>query len=64
MPDLECGFSRELFVQWASVPRNSIILTSKPPHGTLARQLIEDLNVKSIDMTVSVCGTFKDLPFL
>ncbi len=53
MADLECGFSRELFVQWASVQRNSIILTSKPPRGTLARQLIDDLNVKSVDLTVS-----------
>ncbi|XP_064403755.1 cleavage and polyadenylation specificity factor subunit 2-like [Halichondria panicea] len=52
MSDLECGFSRQLFIQWASVQRNSIILTSKPPQGTLARQLINDLNVKSIDLTV------------
>ncbi len=55
MSDLECGFSRQLFIQWASVQRNSIILTSKPPQGTLARQLINDLNVKSIDLTVRVC---------
>ena len=54
MPDLECGFSRELFVQWASTPRNSIILTSRPAPGTLARHLIDNLNTKSIELMVSL----------
>ncbi|XP_024082036.1 probable cleavage and polyadenylation specificity factor subunit 2 [Cimex lectularius] len=29
MPDLECGFGRDLFIEWASQPENSIILTSR-----------------------------------
>jgi len=40
MPDLESGFSRELFAQWASHPKNSIILTSRSSRGTLAHDLI------------------------
>jgi len=28
-PDMECGFSRELFLQWSSNPHNSIIITNR-----------------------------------
>lgn len=41
-PDLESGLSRELFVQWAGSPDNSIILTYRTSPGTLARDLIEN----------------------
>lgn len=40
-PDMECGFSRELFLQWCSNPLNSIIITSRTSPGTLARELVE-----------------------
>merc|ERR1719167_1985441 len=40
MPDMECGFARDLFLQWCSNPKNSVILTSRSSPGTLARQLI------------------------
>lgn len=40
MPDMECGFARELFLQWCSNPKNSVILTSRSSPGTLARDLI------------------------
>lgn len=40
-PDMECGFSRELFLQWCSNPQNSIIITSRTSPGTLARDLVE-----------------------
>lgn len=52
VPDIECGFSRDLFVQWASNPRNSIILTSRPASGCLARKLIDNLKMKSIELEV------------
>ena len=52
VPDLECGFSRDLFVQWASNPRNSIILTSRPASGCLARDLIDNLKINSIELEV------------
>jgi len=40
MPDLECGFARELFLQWCSSPKNSVILTNRSSPGTLGRSLI------------------------
>lgn len=40
MPDMECGFARELFLQWCSNPKNSVILTCRSSPGTLARQLL------------------------
>uniref|UniRef100_A0A8D8R2H2 Cleavage and polyadenylation specificity factor subunit 2 n=1 Tax=Cacopsylla melanoneura TaxID=428564 RepID=A0A8D8R2H2_9HEMI len=40
-PDMECGFSRDLFFQWCSSPENSIIITNRTSPGTLARDLIE-----------------------
>jgi len=40
MPDMECGFARDLFLQWCTNPKNSVILTSRSSPGTLARQLI------------------------
>ncbi|CAH1731617.1 unnamed protein product [Aphis gossypii] len=49
--DLESGFSREVFVMWASNPNNSIILADRTAPGTLARDLIEeggDRNIKLI----------------
>lgn len=40
--DMESGFSRELFVQWASNANNSIIITSRTSPGTLARDLVDN----------------------
>ncbi|XP_063705620.1 probable cleavage and polyadenylation specificity factor subunit 2 [Culicoides brevitarsis] len=40
--DMESGYSRELFVQWASGANNSIIITSRTSPGTLARDLIDN----------------------
>ncbi|CAL1299591.1 unnamed protein product [Larinioides sclopetarius] len=52
MPGMECGFSRDLFIQWCSNPRNSIILTSRSLPGTLARSLIENPNQRAIELTI------------
>ncbi|XP_011203816.2 probable cleavage and polyadenylation specificity factor subunit 2 [Bactrocera dorsalis] len=41
-PDLESGFTRELFVQWAANPSNSIIITSRTSQGTLAMDLVDN----------------------
>ncbi|XP_028858513.1 cleavage and polyadenylation specificity factor subunit 2 [Denticeps clupeoides] len=41
-PDLESGFSRELFIQWSKDSKNSIILTYRTTPGTLARDLIDN----------------------
>lgn len=52
MPDMECGFSRDLFIQWCDNPRNSIILTSRSAPGTLARQLLENTSQRTIALEV------------
>ncbi|KAG8547375.1 hypothetical protein GDO81_028494 [Engystomops pustulosus] len=49
-PDLECGFSRELFIQWCQDPKNSVILTYRTTPGTLTRFLIDNPTEKIIDM--------------
>jgi cleavage and polyadenylation specificity factor subunit 2 len=51
-PDLESGFSRELFLQWAHNPNNSIILTTRTSHGTLARDLIDNGGNRRIELDV------------
>ncbi|EFN82620.1 Probable cleavage and polyadenylation specificity factor subunit 2 [Harpegnathos saltator] len=51
-PDMECGFSRELFLQWCTNPQNSIILTSRTSPGTLARDLVEKGGNRNITLEV------------
>lgn len=53
VPDLECGFSRDLFVQWTANPKNSVILTCRPSSGCLARHLIDNPKTTSVEMVVS-----------
>jgi len=52
MPDMECGFARDLFLQWCSNPKNSVILTSKTSPGTLARDLIDNGGDRTIQLEV------------
>lgn len=54
-PDLECGFSRDLFIQWCQDPKNSIILTYRTTPGTLARFLIDNPSEKITEIEVSAC---------
>ncbi|XP_053681446.1 probable cleavage and polyadenylation specificity factor subunit 2 [Anopheles nili] len=52
-PDMESGFSRELFIQWAPNASNSIIITSRSSPGTMARDLIENGgNGRKIEMDI------------
>lgn len=52
--DLECGFSRDLFVQWTANPKNSVILTCRPSTpDCLARYLINNPKSTSVEMIVS-----------
>lgn len=44
-PDLQCGFSRNLFAEWCENPRNMIIFTEKSSYKTLANKLIDNLNI-------------------
>ncbi|CAG7660639.1 unnamed protein product [Allacma fusca] len=51
-PDLESGFSRELFMLWCQDSKNSLILTTKTSPGTLARILMDDPTPKLIEVEV------------
>ena len=51
-PDMECGFSRELFLQWCTNPQNSIIITSRTSPGTLARDLVDNGGNRSLSLEV------------
>ena len=53
IPDMQCGFSRDLFTQWCGNSKNTIILTNRTGPGTLARQLIDNPNEKSVNLEVS-----------
>ena len=50
MPDMESGYSRELFVQWCGNPNNSVIITSRTSPGTLSRTLVDNPNQKSVTL--------------
>ena len=54
VPDLQCGFSRDLFLAWCGSAKNSIILTNRTSPGTLARYLIENPQNKTVTMEVSI----------
>ncbi|XP_035684217.1 cleavage and polyadenylation specificity factor subunit 2-like [Branchiostoma floridae] len=50
VPDLESGFSRELFVQWCQNQKNTVVLTSRPGPGTLGRMLIDNPKMKTFTL--------------
>ena len=58
--DMNSGFSRELFIKWAPDPKNTVIFTYCTAPGSLARQLIDNPDTKSIEIDVS----FNDLHFI
>ncbi|KAF2897395.1 hypothetical protein ILUMI_08780 [Ignelater luminosus] len=51
-PDMESGFSRELFLQWCSNANNSIIITTRTSPGTLSRDLVDNGGNRTIDLLV------------
>jgi len=53
VPDMQCGYSRELFLQWCSSAKNCIILTNRTQPGTLSRILIDNPLLRTI--TLDVC---------
>lgn len=50
MPDLEAGFSRILFAQYASNPKNLVVLTDRGIPGTLSHKLLEKEHPGSVDL--------------
>lgn len=70
-PDLESGFSRELFIHWCQEAKNSVILTYRTTPGTLARYLIDhpaertmNLEVRPLTMTQIVFCFFSSSSIL
>ncbi|ESO87748.1 hypothetical protein LOTGIDRAFT_234977 [Lottia gigantea] len=51
-PDLQSGFSRDLFIAWCGNPKNSIVLTTRTSPGTLARELIDNPQLRCITIDV------------
>ncbi|KAK7488677.1 hypothetical protein BaRGS_00020130, partial [Batillaria attramentaria] len=49
-PDLQSGYSRDLFVAWCGSSKNSIVLTQRTSPGTLARWLIENQEAKTVTL--------------
>jgi cleavage and polyadenylation specificity factor subunit 2 len=41
-PDMESGFSRELFLSWCGNAKNTIIVTSRTGEGTLSHDLVKN----------------------
>ena len=52
VPDLECGYSRSLFVDWCDNPKNSVVLTCRSSEGTLARSFIDNIQQKEVTLKV------------
>ncbi|XP_033637127.1 cleavage and polyadenylation specificity factor subunit 2-like [Asterias rubens] len=53
VPDLECGYSRSLFVDWCDNPKNSVVLTCRSSEGTLARSFIDNIQQKEVTLKLS-----------
>lgn len=47
-PSLECGFARDLFIKWASDPKNLLLFPDKSYAGSLARRLLAPNRPKRI----------------
>jgi len=50
--DLQFGFAKDLFTEWCSNPKNSLVLTNRTSIGTLTRMLIDNPNKKSLEVEV------------
>lgn len=53
MASLEAGFSHDIFVEWATDPKNLILFTERGQFGTLARMLQADPPPKAVKATIS-----------
>jgi len=52
MHDLESGFARDLFMNWCSIPKHSVIITSRCDEGTLGADLIANGGDRVISLDV------------
>ncbi|XP_065184481.1 cleavage and polyadenylation specificity factor subunit 2-like [Sycon ciliatum] len=51
-PDMESGFSRELFLRWAGNASNSVIMTQRTGSDTLAQRLIDEPSLSHLSLPV------------
>ncbi|KAK7103107.1 cleavage and polyadenylation specificity factor subunit 2-like [Littorina saxatilis] len=51
-PDLQSGYSRDLFVAWCGSSKNSIVLTAKTSPRTLARWLIDNHEARTVTLEI------------
>ena len=59
---MNCGFSRDLFTEWASNPDNLILFTSKNPESTLARKITDRIDDSSLsEISVHVRNWMNEL---
>ncbi|RKP07912.1 beta-lactamase-like protein [Thamnocephalis sphaerospora] len=52
-PSLEGGFARELFMQWATDPKNVVVLTERAEPGSLSRMLRDEWQSHFADANTS-----------
>ncbi|KAF5190062.1 Cleavage and polyadenylation specificity factor subunit [Thalictrum thalictroides] len=53
MASLECGFSHDIFVEWATNKKNLVLFTERGQYGTKARMLQSDPPPKAVKVTMS-----------
>jgi len=50
MPSLGAGFGQDLFIEWCSDPKNTIIFTDSSRPGTISRRLMENPKMGKLHM--------------
>ena len=55
--DLNSGLSRELFIESTSNSNNSIVFTFQTAPGSLARRLIDDQKLETIELEVNMINS-------
>ena len=52
LPDLECGFARDLFALWCSNPRHLVVLTTRCGPDTLCRKLLDNPGLTTVTLEI------------
>lgn len=51
---LDCGFAKDIFIQWAQDPRNSIVFTTSAPPSSLAARVLDNVKRGKRSITFDV----------
>lgn len=60
-PDLSLGFSRQLFIDWCSNPKNTLIITQRSSSSALSSQLLQLVSDKRSDRRIQI-EIFEKIP--